>query len=61
MKRAYETVTAELLAMEQADIITSSGEGDPLTKYEIRTRPNGTKPEGARSYRKSCFRKGKKL
>ena len=39
MKRAYETVTAELLAMEQADIITSSGEGDPLTKYE---NPNQT-------------------
>ena len=39
MKRAYENVTAELLAMEQADIITSSGEGDPLTKYE---NPNQT-------------------
>lgn len=39
MKRAYETVTAELLAMEQADIITSSAEGDPLTKYE---NPNQT-------------------
>ena len=40
MKRVYETVTAELLAMEQADIITSSGEqGAPLNKY---VNPNQT-------------------
>ncbi len=40
MKRAYEPVTAELLTMEQADIITSSDEqGAPLTKYE---NPNQT-------------------
>ena len=40
MKRAYETVTAELLTMERVDIITSSDEqGDPLTKYE---NPNQT-------------------
>lgn len=40
MKRAYETVTAELLAMEQADIITSSdGQNDPLTEYN---NPNQT-------------------
>lgn len=44
MKRAYETVTAELLAMEQADIITSSGEGDPLTEYK---NPNQTEWEPA--------------
>ena len=39
MKRAYETVTAELLTMERVDIITSSGEGNPLTRYD---NPNQT-------------------
>ena len=39
MRRVYETVTAELLTMERVDIITSSGEGDPLTRYD---NPNQT-------------------